>query len=419
MPVLLPAVPIRSGVTRYVGATLIDGTGAAPVPDSEVEVRDGAIAFAGPRRDIAVADAQVVDLAGRHLMPGFVDAHVHLSMVDTDAETQRGQFIEESVFAVGRVLEKTLAAGITTARDLDGLTPGYRNAIAAGSAIGPRLHLALSMLSPTGGHADPVLPNGALPAWAVRPGTPPAGVVDTDADIVTMVRSLLRSGADVIKVCTSGGAGKPTDEAGLTEQQVRLVVSLLAGRDRRPTVTAHALTDAGVRAAVLGGAASVEHGYDMSDETIQLMVDRGTVLIPTLSTLMRELAPDQVTPARLAAREALRQRGLDSIRRAVTAGVTLAMGTDAGVHPHGRNLRELAWLVEAGLTPLEAVCAGTLTGARLLGLDDRIGSIEEGKTADLVVTDVDPLSDPIGMCADAAVRLVLQSGCAVVDRLAA
>lgn len=415
MAARLPLTPVAEGVVRYVGATLIDGTGAQPLPDAEIEVRDGIIAYAGSRRDIVDGDP-VIDLTGTTVLPGFIDAHVHLAMVPGPAEEQREWFPEESVLAVAQQLRATLEAGITTARDLDGLTAGYRNAVARGSIIGPRLHLAIAMLSPTGGHADPVLPNGTLPAWAVRLGMPEPGIVDTPEDVIRMVRALLRAGADVIKVCTSGGIGSPADEpgdAGVPEEHVRLITELLGGHGGKP-VTAHALTDEGARTAILGGAASIEHGYDLSDETIALMVDRGTVLVPTLSTLMRELDPS-TSSERLRERAALQQRGMDSVARAIAADVRIALGTDAGVHPHGRNLRELAWLVEAGLDPLAAIGAGTLGGARLLGLDEHLGTVEAGKLADFVVSELDPLA-AIGRLADAgAIRMVTQSGRVVVD----
>jgi imidazolonepropionase-like amidohydrolase len=201
---------------------------------------------------------------------------------------------------------------------------------------------------------------------------------------------------------------------GLSQSHVALVAHLVAERGGRP-ITAHALTDAAVRSAVLGGAASIEHGYDLSDDTIALMVERGTVLVPTLSTLLRTLDP-VTTPADVVRARVLRQeRGLNSVRRAVAAGVPLALGTDAGVHPHGRNLAELARLVEVGLTPTEALRAGTLGGAELLGLDAHIGSIEVGKQGDLVVTTVDPLR-AIGDLADAdTIRMVLQAGRVVKD----
>lgn len=414
MTARLPLTPVAEGVLRLVGATLVDGTGTAPLADAEVEIRDGVIAYAGTRRS---DKGDAVDLGGAFLLPGFVDAHVHLAMVPVPPEVQRQRFAEEDVFEIAGLMRRTLDAGVTTARDLDGLSPGYRESIARGALDGPRLHLALSMLSPTGGHADPLHRNGTLPAWAVRPGMPPVGVVDTDDDVVRMVRLLVRTGADVVKVATSGGLGSPNDDArdvGITEEQVRLIDRLLAERGGRP-ITAHALSDDAARAAVLGGAASIEHGYDLSDETIALMLERGTVLVPTLSILVREFDPVTTTAERLRQRALLRERGLDSARRAVAAGVPVALGTDAGVHEHGRNLAELEQLVGVGLSPLEAISAGTLGGARLLGLDEHLGSVEAGKLADLVVTEVDPLAD-IGALADpSTVRLVLQSGRVVKD----
>lgn len=416
--VRLPLVPAAEGRRVFRGAVLIDGEKDTPVLDSEVEVEEGVVRYAGPRREGNPDDGvRVVDLTGAWLMPGFVDVHVHLAMVPTPVEQQRGWFVEESVFAVAAQLRATLEAGVTTARDLDGLTPGYRRAIETGAALGPRLHVAVSMLSPTGGHADPVLPNGSVPAWATRPGMPAPGVVDTDEDVVRAVRRLIRTGADVIKVSASGGTGSATDEpedTGITEDQIRLIRRLADERGGRP-ITAHALTDAAARAAVNGGADTIEHGYDLSDATIDLMRERGTVLVPTLSTLMRDIGPG-VAEDRRRGRERMRERGMDSIRRAIAAGVPVALGTDAGMVPHGRNLGELAWMVEAGLTPAAALRAGTIAGARVLGLDDRIGSIRAGKMADFVVADVDPLASIGRLREPGIVRMVVQSGRIVVDR---
>jgi imidazolonepropionase-like amidohydrolase len=414
-------MPEAAGTTIFRGVTLIDGEGAPPVVDAEVEVRGGVIHYAGTRRHAIEdagdgagdgdGDAQVHELDGAWLLPGFVDVHVHLAMVPASPEQQRAWFAEESVFATAAQLRATRDAGVTTVRDLDGLTPGYRRAIEEGTAVGPRLHVAVAMLSPTGGHADPHSANGSLPAWAVRPGMPEPGLVDTDDDIVRTVRRLLRMGADVIKVSASGGSGSPTDDpddVGITEGQVRLIRRLVDERGGRP-ITAHALTDAAARAAVLGGVDSIEHGYDLSDETIALMLERGTVLVPTLSVLMREM-PANLGEDRRRARERMRRRGMDSARRAIAAGVPVALGTDAGVVPHGENLRELGWLVEAGLDPLQALRAGTVAGAMLLGLESHVGSVVAGKVADLVVTRIDPLAEIGRLCEPGAMEMVVQSG---------
>jgi len=308
-------------------------------------------------------------------------------------------------------LGTTLDAGVTTARDLSGLTPGYRRAIARGQVRGPRLHLAIAMLSPTGGHADPVHANGSLPLWAERATTPGWAVVDTEDEVVKAVRVLLRTGADVIKVCTSGGVSSPEDgpaDRGLPLEQVAAIVRETAVRGGQP-VTAHAQNDDAVRAAVLGGASSVEHGYDMSADTIELLRERRVTLVPTLSTLLR---PGSDTDVERRTRQA---RGRSSIGAAIEAGVEVALGTDAGIHPQGRNLTELAHLVDRGLSALGAIRAGTLVGARLLRLGEELGSVEAGKQADLVITGVDPVAD-IGALGDPnAVRAVIQAGRFVKD----
>jgi len=413
----LPLTPIADGALRIVGATVLDGTLNDPVEDAELEIVDGRIRYVGPRRPTGVAGATMIDVRGGFVLPGFVDAHVHLVMSTEDSvESQQSWFPEQGVVVALGNLRATVEAGVTTARDLSGLTPGYRASVASGAVIGPRLHLAIAMLSPTGGHADPVLANGSLPLWAERATTPGWAVVDTADQAITTVRMLARTGADVIKVCTSGGVSSPHDspaDAGIPREQVELIVAEMRARQGQP-VSAHAQNDAGVLAAVLGGAASIEHGYDMSDETIGLMREHGTTLVPTLSTLLRD-PPANAEPAARAERVTLRATGLDSISRAIAAGVDVALGTDAGIHRQGRNLTELGHLVRAGLSPLQAVHAGTLAGARLLRLDHELGSLRVGALADLVVTAVDPLADIDALAEPEAIRLVMQSGRIVKD----
>jgi imidazolonepropionase-like amidohydrolase len=414
---LLPLTPVGERPQRILRATLVYGDQRSPLSDAEVEVRGGRIVYAGPRRAAAISDADVIDAHGGFLMPGFVDAHVHLVMSDHEPdERQRTWFPEEGVIVALENLRNTLDAGVTTARDLSGLTPGYRARIATGQALGPRLHLAIAMLSPTGGHADPVLANGSLPHYAVTASTPGWALVDTPDEVVKTVRRLVRTGSDVIKVCTSGGVGSPHDspsDVGIPLEHIELIVAEMRSRNEQP-VAAHAQNDAGVRAAVLGGAGSVEHGYDLSDDTIDLLLTHGVTLVPTLSTLLRKSPPTEADAARLARKER-QAKGLESIKRAIGAGVTVALGTDAGIHRHGNNLVELGHLVDAGLTPLQAIHAGTLAGARLLRLDHEIGDIREGLLADLVLTDVDPLAHIHELGEPGSIRLVMQGGRVVKD----
>lgn len=418
-PALLPSVPGAAGTTLVTGGTVLDGTGAEPREGWDVEITDGLVSYVGPPRPATARADRVVDAAGRHVLPGFVDVHVHLTMPNgRRIAQQRAAFPEEHVFDTAESLRLTLEAGVTTARDLGGLTPGYRTAIAKGQVAGPRVHLAIALLSPTGGHADPVLPNGTHEASSTWEQVPSSAVVDCDEDVVRAVRRLVRTGADVIKVCTTGGISTLADspeDLGLSEHEVRLVVSELARRGGRP-VAAHAQGAQGALEAVRGGVTSLEHGYEMPDELVEEMLARGTVLVPTLSTLA--MAPDPaVAPAAVVAKKREWQaRGRHAAARAIAAGVPVALGTDAGIHPHGANLTELGRLVDAGLDPRAAVRAATLVGARVLGLADRLGSIEVGKVGDVVVLDVDPLTAPHALADAEHVRVVLQSGRVVTSR---
>ncbi|QZN87015.1 amidohydrolase family protein [Cellulomonas sp. C5510] len=424
MTARLPVTPHGTGRTRVVGATVLDGTLAPPRPDAEVEVVDGRIGYVGPRRTAeqvraaGASGARVVDATGYHLTPGFVDLHVHACMPNDAGPEQIAQwFPEEEAFATARSLRQTLEAGVTTARDLSGLTPGFRNAVAAGHIDGPRLHLAVALLSPTGGHGDPAAPNGALPVYAQRATTPGWRVVDTADEVLRTVRRLDRTGADVIKVCTSGGLSSNGDdpgELGVPQEHVALIVAEMRRRRNQP-VTAHAQSEQGIREAVRGGAASIEHGYGLTDDLIEEMLERGTVLVPTLAVLHRIPEPGTVPQEKIDRKLWWRDTGTRAIARAVEAGVTIGTGTDAGIVPHGRNLAELGHLVDLGMSPLRAVHAGTLVGARTMGLDEHLGSVETGKLADLVLTRVDPLADVHALAAPGAVRAVWQSGRVVTD----
>ncbi|WP_062134993.1 amidohydrolase family protein [Demequina aestuarii] len=417
-PARLPAVPTSEGTVRIAGATVIDGTGAEPLARAQVTVKDGVIVEVAPESQAASRADVTIDGAGLTVMPGFVDAHVHLTMANgSRAEAERLKFAEERAFDTAESMRLTLEAGVTTARDLSGLTPGYRTAVARGQIVGPRLHLAIAMLSPTGGHADPVHANGSHAHWVDHAEVPGWAVTDTDAQVIEAVRRVLRTGADVIKVCTTGGISTPLDspdDLGITREQVALIVRETARRQGQP-VTAHAQGAEGIAAAVEGGARSIEHGYGITDATLAEMLARGTVLVPTLSTLMRSPDPATAPSSVVEKKRAWQRRGAEAASRAVAAGVTMALGTDAGIHPHGRNLEELAHLVGAGMTPLEAIRAGTVNGAALLGLDDSIGSIEVGKQADLVLTATDPLAAIEALAEPDAIAMVMQAGRVVKD----
>ncbi|MDA2812761.1 amidohydrolase family protein [Nocardiopsis sp. RSe5-2] len=404
---------------RFSGARLIDGTGAAPVEDAVVDTAaDGTIAYAGPAAG-APAPApgrQEVDLGGRTLLPGFFDCHVHLGLdnprelvwnhLDSHASLQ--------ALAAADRMRRTLEAGVTSVRDLGGLDAGFRAAQERGLAVGPRLQVALRLISDTGGHADFTLPSGVDP-HRLAPGA--GETADGVHEARVAVRRLMRDGADVIKVCATGGISSPSDgpeDEGLSREEIAAVVAETGRRGGRP-VAAHAQGAAGIRNAVLGGVSSVEHGYLVDDEGIDLMLERGTFLVPTLATFDFEHRRHLMTEKAYRAKQWLAERTFDRIPEAVRRGVRVALGTDAGVSEHGRNLAELGFLVRVGLSPMEAIVAGTRSSAELLGVADRLGTVEHGKLADLVVCQGDPLLD-VGVLAEPDnVVVVVQGGRVVKD----
>ena len=405
--------------TVFTGVRLIDGTGAAPVDAAAVVIEAGTFTYAGPAHSRpAATDETVIDLGGRTLLPGFFDCHVHFLM-DSNADFT-GRLLRNqptlTVFERARRMRETLHAGVTTVRDLGGIDAGYREAVALGLIEGPRLNVALRLISHTGGHADFRLPSGFDPSELVGPFSE---LADDQAQARLATRRLLRDGADVIKVCASGGVNSPSDQPedeGLTTAEIAAVVEE-ANRHRGWPVAAHAQGTQGIKNALRGGVSSIEHGYLVDNEGIDLLLEKGTFLVPTLSTFHVE--GGQYAPGGLEKKRRLAETAMERLAEAVRQGVKVALGTDSGVVPHGRNLRELGHLVELGMPALAAIRAGTLHAAQLLRLDESLGTIEPGKIADLVVCDGNPVAD-VGLLGEPDnVVLVVQGGSIIKDRLPA
>ncbi|BBZ33276.1 metal-dependent hydrolase family protein [Mycolicibacterium confluentis] len=396
-------------------ATLIDGTGGDPVPDATVIVDKDRITWAGPSADAPdTPDATRVDLGGNSVCPGFFDCHVHFSLPGKKG-TPLERAMRPASYLYFELLERlrvTLHNGVTTARDLMGIDPGVRDAVADGLIPGPRLLVAINMLSQTAGHADFHLPSGI-------DLTPYVGgaLVDTVDDARRRTRELIAAGADVIKVASSGGVSSPNDDPtwlGMRTEMIAAMVEEGQAYGGRP-VAAHAIGRAGIRAAVDAGVHSVEHGYDLDEDLRAQMVEQGTFLVPTL---LETMSP--VTASAAGARKSAHWHELahESIAASAAAGIKIAVGTDAGLSPdHGTNLAELGLLVRfGGLTPMQAIVAGTLTSAQLCGVDDRLGSVEVGKIADLVVVRGNPLTDIDSVGEPANILLVVKEGATVSNR---
>jgi imidazolonepropionase-like amidohydrolase len=370
------------------GATLVDGTGAPPGL-ADVVVEDGRILDVG----VGLDGDEAVDLGGRWLLPGLVDAHVHVMVSTINLMRHVSTPFSLAFYEAARNLSATLDAGVTSVRDAGGADLGVKVAVEQGLVRGPALQIAITVLSQTGGHGDGWLACGAdLPFLVPHPGRP-AAVCDGPDEVLRRVREVARAGADVIKVCATGGVLSERDRPMASQfLPAELEVVVAEARASLLPVMAHAQGTDGIKNAIRAGVASIEHGIYLDDEAIDMLLATGTVLVPTLLAPVGVLdAPEGVSEASLAKARETVDVHRDSIARAVAAGVRIAMGTDAGVVPHGRNGEELAQLVSVGMTPLQAIEAATRVGADLLGLD--AGTVQPGRRADLVAVDADPLAD--------------------------
>jgi imidazolonepropionase-like amidohydrolase len=374
----------------FQGGSVFDGTGAAPAL-ADVVVEDGRILEVGTGLD----GDQNIDCTGSHLLPGLFDTHVHVMLSHIDMWQIVQTPFSYRFFEAAKNLGATVRAGITTVRDAGGADLGVKQAVEDGLIVGPRMQISLTMLSQTGGHGDGWMASGSVvDVFSRYPGMPDA-IVDGVDEIRRKVRELIRAGADVIKVATSGGVLSPRDDPAhahfrLAELEVLVEEATAAGI----SVMAHAQATIGIKNAIQAGIRSIEHGIYLDDESIEMMLERGTFLVPTLvaptGVLRAAEAGAQIPEASLTKARDVIEAHRDSFGRAVAAGVKIAMGTDTGVTPHGENLAELALMVEGGMTPHQALVATTRTAAELMGLDDELGTLEPGKRADLVMVEGDP-----------------------------
>ncbi|MGH7672337.1 MAG: amidohydrolase family protein [Gemmatimonadales bacterium] len=397
----LLAVQQPAPVTAIRAGTVVDGTGAAPVKNAVILVQEDRITAVGPNVRIP-SGATVIDLSEWTVLPGFVDAHVHLTgHIIGDGDWQHQDLVET---AAQRALlgaahaQQTLEAGFTTVRNVgaDAFTDvALRNAVTAGWVPGPRILGAGNSFGINGGHCDGSA--GYQPDSPISRGTVETGAADGVDEVREAVRYTVKHGADVVKICATGGVLSPTDSVGVqqyTEEEMRAVVEAARMLERRVAAHAHGLE--GIKAAVRAGVTSIEHGSILDDEGVRMMKERGTYLVPTLMAgeAVERLAQQNRLPPAIAAKAlAIAPRMRDSFRRAVSGGVKIALGTDAGVFPHGTNGHEFTLMTRFGMTPMQAIVAGTLSGATLLGLERAIGTVAAGKRADLVAVRGDPLQN--------------------------
>jgi imidazolonepropionase-like amidohydrolase len=343
--------------------------------------------------------SRVVDLKSLTVLPGFIDMHVHLEG-ESDPQTYLKRFTQNEAdvaFEAVGYARKTLMAGFTTVRDLggSGVNIALRNAINKGLIPGPRIFTAGKTLSTTGGHGDPT--NGRKNELMGDPG-PREGVVNSAEDARKAVRQRYKNGADLIKITATGGVlsvAKNGQNPQFTLEEIQAITAM--AKDYGFHVAAHAHGDEGMRRAVLGGVTTIEHGTLMSEETMDLMKEHKTYLVPTITAGEEVMANAKVEgffPAVIA------QKALEigpvskqNFYKAYRKGVPIAFGTDAGVFRHGENAREFVYMAEAGMPVMEILKAATVTNATILNMAASLGQLREGFLADIVAVEANPLND--------------------------
>lgn len=394
--------------------TLIDGNGGEPVENAAVLIKDRTILDIGQEDSVKVPDGEIkrLDAQGGFILPGFIDCHVHMMFNGFRFENPLYTPLSLYFYEAVRNLEKTLETGVTTARDAGMADYGVKMAVEEGLIIGPRLQISVMPLSITGGHFDLQLKSGKTVKTSY-PGLPES-VCDGPEEVRKRVREVLRAGAEVVKVMVTGGvisANDSPEHPQFTREELRIIVEEASYRNL--PVMAHAHGSSGVKNALNAGIKSIEHGTYLDEECIQLLLENDAWLVATQlahwSNL--ELLEDGELPD--FSQEDARKVAMNShksMKKAYQAGVKIVMGTDSGIAPHGQNLRELGYLCDIGMTPMEAIQAGTKNAAELVGMDKKIGTLEKGKLADVIISQSDPIKDIKSLGSHENIVLVMKEG---------
>ena len=414
-------VPIILVLSRPLGAQetialkasrMIDPRRDAPIDNAVVVIRGDRIEAAGTASAVTVpAGARVLDLSGYTILPGLMDCHVHITMIPGDGgDTQKLKetVAHDAIYGVAHA-KVTLEAGFTTIRNVGSgnyADAALRDLIERGVVPGPRMWVATRGLGATGGHAD-------VNGWSSDlklPGT--AEIADGVDELRKAVRTQIKNGADLIKVTATGGILSVGDA--VTHQQYSLeeleAIVETAGM-LGVKVAAHAHSPGGMNDAVRSGVVSIEHGSLIDDEGIRLMKERGTFLVPTLYTLdfiIEEGSSSGVPQYSIDKAKSIARQQRERLSAAFHAGVKFAYGTDAAVFPHGRNARDFRILVEElGVRPIDAIRTATINAAELIGIENRAGTLEPGKWADVIAVAGNPLEN-VTLLED--VRFVMKGG---------
>ena len=399
---------------------VLDCTGREPSGRHDVTVSEGRITSI-----LAAGGAQVaqgtptIDGQGTTVMPGLTDAHVHFALLGDHGDHGNEPWISH-VLRVARYIEGALDEGFTTVRDAGGLEPVWAKVVADGTIRGPRILPSGSVLSQTGGHGDQRLSHEAVHAQAVIPGlVAGAEIVDGADEVRRATREQLRRGATQVKLLASGGIASPTDPFDSVQfslAEIAAAVEVARGWDTY--VLAHCHTSPAIDVALEAGVRSIEHASLLTEETAARMAERGAFMVPTLQTLeMLAAHPERwkLAPEKVARLGEVADACRESVRLADAAGVRIASGSDVVGPWQGRRGEEVR--IKAGLIGAhKAIISATRTNAELFRLDAEIGTVEEGKVADLILVDGEPL-DRVELLADPeCIPIVIKAGAVVMDR---
>ncbi|WP_411342769.1 amidohydrolase family protein [Paenibacillus sp. WLX1005] len=381
--------------TFFRGAVLIDGLGGEPIHNSGVLVQDDRIVAAGVAADMTIPEGtQTVDVTGKIIMPGLIDAHVHV--IGSKSLNMAQVALEPQAMQMGRALldlPRLINAGFTTVRDVGShVAVHIRDLIREGAYEGPRIKTSRHMLSQTAGHGDMHMLPSSFNLFTVCDGVP---------ECIKAVRTQFREGADFIKICSTGGVLSEKDDPRWSQFNMDELKAIVYEAEAvQSYVASHAQGTQGIKNALLAGVKTIEHGIYIDEDGIELMLDRKAILVPTLAIVHRIIKEGHlygVPEFGLRKARAVYREHIEHMIMAHQAGVTIAAGTDfASCAPveHGGNALELQLLVEdVGFTPMEAIVAATANAAKALHMEDEIGTIQPGKLADLIVLDVNPLDD--------------------------
>jgi len=408
------------------GATLIDGAGASPVRDGAVVVEGNTISKVGLSREISVGpEAQIIEAQGKTLLPGFIDTHAHMIAYEYNLEKRITTPASLTVIKTLKNLKATLDGGVTTVRDGGGCDLGYKLAVEQGLTPGPRLFITIVPLSQAGGLFDLPLYSGAKVDLSNI--TPRVRLFCGGVENVRQItRQLLLEGADVIKISTTGSVythpGKVPGPQFTPEEIAAAVYEAKAAGKRSMT---HCEGGQGLRNALNGGIDTIEHGFYLTDEDVKLMKERDVWLVPTLACnygILKVIKRDPkagIHEQSVVVAKSIIADHAKSIQRAAAAGVKIAMGSDAFGWDQGENLYELELMVGLGFTPMQAIVAGTTSAAKLLGAEDKIGSVTPGKLADILLVDGDPLADIRILQDKSRIQLIMKDGAVYKNTLAA